>query len=307
MTKQVVIMTEDPGWHGEMLATALGRHSITVSFVTLMDCRLDLNARNPIVIPGFEHGLPDGVFVRSVPGGTLEQVIARLDILHALRESGVPVYNDARAIERSVDKAMTSFLLRRANLPIPDTWVTEQARQARSLVLRAQMLGKEIVLKPLFGSMGAGLVRLQQPAALPEAAACQGLYYLQEFIDSGEGQWHDWRVFVIGGRAVAAMVRYGATWINNVAQGGRCEAAALDDDLRQLAEAATAALQMDYSGVDIIRDRSGQAYVIEVNGIPAWKGLQSVCPENIADLLAADFVSRRLHQDDRLYLASERA
>jgi tetrahydromethanopterin:alpha-L-glutamate ligase len=300
-------MTEEPGWHGEVLATALGRRNITVSFVTVMDCRFDLNTRYGIVIPGFENALPDGVFVRSVPGGTLEQVIARLDILHALRESGVPVYNDARAIERSVDKAMTSFLLRRANLPIPDTWVTEQARQARNLVLRAQMLGKEIVLKPLFGSMGAGLVRLQQPAELPPVDACQGLYYLQEFIDSGEGQWHDWRVFVIGGRAVAAMVRYGATWINNVARGGRCEAAALDGDLRQLAEAATAALQMDYSGVDIIRDRTGRAYVIEVNGIPAWKGLQSVCPESIAELLADDFVSRRLSQEDRLYLASERA
>lgn len=70
-------------------------------------------------IPGFDGGLPDGVFVRAISAGTLEQITFRLGILHALRESGVRVWNDARAIERCVDKSMTTFLLDKAGVPTP--------------------------------------------------------------------------------------------------------------------------------------------------------------------------------------------
>jgi tetrahydromethanopterin:alpha-L-glutamate ligase len=95
---------------------------------------------------------------------------------------------------------------------------------------------------------------------------------------------------------VAAMIRRGKSWINNVSQGATCEAAELADDLRGLAEGACRALHMDYAGVDLIRDRDGLAQVVEVNGIPAWKGLQSVSRINIAQHLADDFLERRLPQ-----------
>ena len=63
-----------------------------------------------MAIPGFEGQLPDAAFVRSIAAGSFEQVTLRLSLLHALRELGVAIYNDARAIEKSVDKAMTSFV-----------------------------------------------------------------------------------------------------------------------------------------------------------------------------------------------------
>ncbi len=69
--------------------------------------------------------LPDGAFVRSVSTGTLEQITFRLGILHALRESGVRVWNDARAIERCVDKSTATFLFQKAGLPTPPTRVLE--------------------------------------------------------------------------------------------------------------------------------------------------------------------------------------
>ena len=37
---------------------------------------------------------------------------------------------------------------------------------------------------------------------------------------------------------------------------------------------AAAAVGADHAGVDLIRDRSGGLQVLEVNGIPAWRGLQ---------------------------------
>lgn len=294
MNKTVAIMTDDPGWHGARLKAAFAARGYQSVFVSLAECRFDLGANHSgIVIPGFEQALPAAVFVRGVPGGTLEQVVLRLDVLHALREVGIPVYNDARAIERSVDKAMTSFLLKRAGIPTPPTWVTESESSARALVLRETASGRELVVKPLFGSQGVGLRRLAAASDLPPAEEYDGVFYLQRYIDTGEGAWHDWRVFVIGGMAVAAMIRRGKMWISNVAQGASCEHAEIDQTLRKLAEDAAGALQMDYAGIDIIRDRDGRGHVVEVNSIPAWKGLQSVCKVDIARRLVDDFISRR--------------
>ena len=292
---RIAIVTDDPGWHGARLRQAFKSSGLHCTYVSLKRCHIDLNhSAHGIVLPGFERNLPDGVFVRGVPGGTLEQVVLRLDILHALRELGVPVYNDARAIERSVDKAMTSLLLQHAGVATPATWVTEDAAQARAVLIREAAAGHELVLKPLFGSQGAGLIRLRRGMDIPESEAYNGVYYLQRFVDCGGDAWHDWRVFVIGGTARAAMLRRGMTWVNNVAQGARCAKAELEPDLRRLAEEATRAVGMDYAGIDIIRDRHGTAYVLEVNSIPAWKGLQTVSKVDLALCLAEDFIARRL-------------
>lgn len=149
---------------------------------------------------------------------------------------------------------------------------------------------KPLVIKPLFGSQGKGVRLIRQGDALPVPmeAHVDGLYYLQRYVDSGEGAWHDHRVFVIQGKAIAAMVRHGESWVNNVALGGRCEALAHDAELGALAEAAAKAVDIDYCGVDIIRDRHGNLYVLEVNSIPAWKGLQGVVDVDIAQALVDD-------------------
>lgn len=302
MNPRIPVFTDDPGWHGKRLSEAFAARGYETEFVSLKDCALRLDSgEQAILIPGFEHELPAGVFVRGVPGGTLQRVIARLDILHALEMMGVAVYNDGHAIERTVDKAMTSFLLHFHGVPTPPTWVCESRQQAREIYLRETMAGRELVIKPLFGSQGQGIRKLNAETTLPVPLEqyVDGLYYLQRYIDSGEGAWHDYRVFVIRGKAIAAMIRHGSYWVNNVAQGGRCEAIAAEGELARLAEAAAVAVDVDYCGVDIIRDRDGKLYVLEVNSIPAWKGLQGATGLNIGQLLVDDFLSR-LHAQPSL-------
>jgi RimK family alpha-L-glutamate ligase len=297
VTLRVAIITDDPGWHGARLRRAFQAREGEVRYASLRDCRIDLQRGcGGLWIPGFEERLPDGVFVRGVPGGTLEQVVLRLDVLHALRAAGIPVYNDGRAIERTVDKGMTTFLLARAGLPTPPTCVTESAADARAFLRRETAAGHEVVAKPLFGSQGVGLKRLTAAMDIPDPAECNGVWYLQRYVETGPANagWHDWRVFVIGGVAVAAMVRRGTSWVNNVAQGARCEAAALEHELERLAVAACRVVGADYAGVDLVRDGDGGLLVLEVNGVPAWKGLQSVTEVDIAERLVDDFMSRRL-------------
>jgi RimK family alpha-L-glutamate ligase len=251
-------------------------------------------------VPGFGHTLPDAVFVRGIAGGTFEQVTLRLGILHALRESGVPVYNDARAIERSVDKSMSSFLLHRAGVPTPPTWAGESAAFAQRVLMREAAAGRQVVLKPLFGSQGHGLKRLGANrgllAPLPSLARYQQVAYLQRFVP-GARPGFDWRVLVIGGQAVAAMRRIGGKgWIHNFAQGAVCEPAELDAPLAQTAVRAAAALGLDYAGVDLIPnpDDAARPLVLEVNGVAAWRGLQSVTPVDLAAALAGDLLDRKL-------------
>jgi RimK family alpha-L-glutamate ligase len=288
--KRVVIITEDASWHGDELHAAFAARGCSVSYASLKECRLAFaHGAICVSIPRFERNPPDGIFVRGVPGGTLEQVVQRLNVLNVAHEMGIAVYNDSKAIERTVDKAMTSFLLTKAGIPTPDTWVCESAAQARAVIVRETAACREIVMKPLFGSQGIGLLRVGAGMAVPDLSQFNGVAYLQQFIPNCA----DCRVLVVNGVAIAQMRRRGLDWINNVARGGRAERIALDDELKALAETAAHAIAIDYCGVDILRDETGQTMVLEVNGIPAWRGVQSVTDFNIAEALVADFLSRK--------------
>jgi RimK family alpha-L-glutamate ligase len=301
MSMRVAIMTDEVGWHTRQLQAALRERGALGRCVDLEDCRIDTAATwHGLVIPGFGNELPDAVLVRGIAGGTFEQVTKRLGVLHALRELGVPVYNDARAIERSVDKGMTSLLLHAAGVPTPPTWAMESAAQAQRLVMRESAAGHALVLKPLFGSQGKGLQRVGNVdgvhVPLPELKHGYGsLAYLQRFIAPISSPGFDWRVLVIGGRAATAMKRVSTHWVHNVKQGARCEPAELTQALAEIAETAARTLQMDYAGVDILPEGSpDQLRVLEVNGVAAWQGLQRVTPFNIACAIIDDLLDRRV-------------
>lgn len=298
---RIAIATDEVGWHTRQLQAALRERGAVGRCVDLEDCRIDTAASwHGLVIPGFGSELPDAVLVRGIAGGTFEQVTKRLGVLHALRELGVPVYNDARAIERSVDKSMTSLLLHAAGVATPPTWAMESAAQAQRLVMRESAAGRALVLKPLFGSQGKGLQLVGcvngEHRPLPELKGAYGsLAYLQRFIARISTPGFDWRVLVIGGRAVTAMKRVSEHWIHNVKQGARCEPCELTPALAEIAEAAARTLQMDYAGVDILPEGSPEALrVLEVNGVAAWQGLQRVTPFNIARAIVDDLLDRRL-------------
>lgn len=297
---RIAIFTDEPGWHGAQLRKAFSSRGYKGEYVSLTECRFSVEAGSPlIIIPGFEHDLPDAAFVRGVPGGSLEEVVFYLDILHALKRLGIPVYNDGRSIERSVDKGMTSFLLHNAGIPTPPTWIVRERTVALEIAERELNNGFGLITKPLFGSQGEGLRRIEKMTDLFWLTSSHGIFYLQRFIDCEGDGFSDWRVFVINGQVIATMRRRGVSWLNNVARGASCEAVDTDNTMNQLAIQAVRELSMDYAGVDIIRDVDGNYSVIEVNSIPAWKGLQSVCHIDVAELLAEDLFSRFLINEKR--------
>jgi len=294
-------MTDEVGWHTRALQRALRARGAEGRCIDLAACHVDTtHAWHGLVLPGFGRDLPDAAIVRGIAAGSFEQVTKRLGVLHALREFGVPVYNDARAIERSVDKSMTSLLLAAAGVPTPPTWATESVEQARRLVMREGAAGRALVLKPLFGSQGQGLQLVGcvdgRQVPLPALDALGRLAYLQRFVPAVAPPGHDWRVLVVGGLALAAMRRVSEHWVHNVAQGARCEPQPLDEgagpELARLAVAAARALDMDYAGVDLLPTPDG-IQVLEVNGVAAWQGLQGVTRTSIAQALVDDLLDRK--------------
>ncbi len=295
---KIAIFTDDPGWHGKQLRLAFANRGYSAEYVSLTECEFSLGTSDfPVLIPGFESCLPDAIFVRGVPGGSLQEVVLYLDILHALKSMGIPVYNNGYAIEKSVDKGRTSFLLSNAKLSTPITWVLKDRAKALEIAERELKQGNQLISKPLFGSQGEGVRRIEKMTDLFWLTSSNGVYYLQHFVEC-EGQgFSDIRVFVIAGKAIAAMKRCGKSWLNNVARGASCERIELDSELAKLAIDATKALAMDYAGVDVIKDIEGSYSIIEVNSIPAWKGLESVCEINVADFLVDDLLSRYLQNN----------
>ncbi|GJM04589.1 MAG: lysine biosynthesis protein LysX [marine bacterium B5-7] len=289
--RKIAIVTDDPGWHGRELTASIKDHGFESQYVSLTDCVIEINGDgNEIIIPGFDAP-PLGVFVRGVPGGSLEQVIFRLDILHALHNTGVSVYNTPRAIERTVDKPLTSLLLSRADLPTPTTWICETPEHAKTILDKETANGNKLVLKPLFGSQGIGIHLIDSQSGLIHDEKFAGIYYLQRFVERRNNEFTDIRVLVIDGVAKAAMLRRGQAWLTNRAQGAICEPLVMDKTISGLAESACKVLDIDYAGVDLMQDKNGQFYIIEVNSIPAWYGLQGVVGFNIASCLIDSFIS----------------
>mgnify|MGYP001825016910 CR=1 FL=1 len=298
MSKHIAIITDDPGWHGRELHDAFGRKGYKCTNVSLADCYINVSGQernkktnSSLYIPGFENSLPDGVFVRGVQGGTLEEVVFYLDILHALHELKILVYNSARAIERSVDKGMTSFLLDQAGIQTPPTWVGNDVHQAYSFIRRELAIGNKVVAKPLFGSQGKDLQLISKSEDITNFKVYNKIYYLQRFIQTGNENAFDWRIFVIGDQVVASMRREGMDWINNVANGGKCYSAVINDQFADIAKDAVKSVDMHYAGVDVMQDLDGNLWVTEVNSIPAWKGLQSVNNLIVADRIVENFVN----------------
>ena len=228
-----------------------------------------------------------GVLPRIIPNGSLEQIIFRVDGLHALESGGVPVMNSARTIERTVDKFLTTVLLQQAGLPTPETVACENAEAALAAFRR---MG-DVIVKPLFGSMGLGMTRVSDEEmafrVFRAIEVVRGVYYVQQTIQH-EGR--DIRAFVVGDRIVGAIERQAPGWKTNLARGGLARPFVLPSHWASLALTAAGAVGAEYAGVDLLPASDGTVYVLEVNGIPGWQGLQTATGIDIADAIVAHFL-----------------
>lgn len=286
---RIAIFTDELDWHVEHLAKAFAELGARARPVRLAGCKIDTTRPFGLAIPGFSGALPDAAVVRAIGDGSLETITLRLGVLHALGELGVLLVNSARAIERCTDKSAASFLLGRARVPTPATFVTSSLAEARRIA-RNECARGPLVLKPLFGAQGWGLKLIRAEDDLPGEEEARGVYYLQRFVAPRDAEFEDMRILVSHGEVVAAMRRRSRQWITNVRQGAKptpCEPTARE---RELALRAAAALGADFAGIDLIAGPNGLPMVLEVNSMAGWSGLQSVTDFSIAGRVARDIL-----------------
>jgi RimK family alpha-L-glutamate ligase len=305
MVPHVLIASDNSDERSKGLAARLSLRGAIVTITPLAAIVFDTGSAAGLAIPGFDGGLPDAVIVRSISAGSFEAVTRRLGVLHALGRLGVPVWNSAQAIERCVDKSTTTFLLKNAGLPTPATFAVEGLAAAEEIAKRELPLAP-LVLKPLFGAQGRGIRLIRALADLPPAEEVNDVYYLQHYVARAGPPFRDFRVFVCAGEAVAMMSRRGDDWITNVNRGAAPEQISGNGqgELARLAIAAAEAVGADFAGVDIVQAADGCLFVLEVNSMPAWSGLQSVVAVNIANAIAdalLKFLADRTATAARLY------
>jgi ribosomal protein S6--L-glutamate ligase len=275
---RIAILSAGNGWHVRDLVRAAGllhHEAVAVDFRRL-HAGVSVAAD---ALAGF-----DAVLVRTMPPGSLEQVVFRMDLLHRLEARGVAVLNPPRAVETCVDKYLATARLEAAGLPVPPTIVCQHADAALEAFTA---LGGDVVVKPLFGSEGRGMVRVSDPElawrTFRTLERTGSVLYLQQFVR--HPGW-DLRVFILGGRVLTSMRRRSRDdWRTNVAQGGAGEPARPGAEEEGLALRAAEALGAPVAGVDLLPGPGGEWYVLEVNAVPGWRALAPVAGIDVAATL----------------------
>jgi RimK family alpha-L-glutamate ligase len=289
----VAILSARTGWHTDELMRALAArgHSGSVVPYEALIARVASHGRPVALAAGAERLLDaDAVLARIIPNGSLEQIIYRVDALHWLEDRGIRVMNSPRAIERCVDKFYTSALLHEAGLDTPETIVCEHIDDAMDAVREM----RDVIVKPLFGSMGHGMVRVSDPETafrvFRALEMTRAVFYVQRVI---EHDGCDVRAFVVGDRVVAAIERRARDggWRTNISLGGEGRTIDLTPDWCRMALTAARAVGADYAGVDLLPARDGTTYVLEVNGIPGWSGVQATTSADVAGAIVDHLVS----------------
>ena len=294
------------GWHGKDLgrvADDQGIEFVRLDFGELF-ARLQRHSASDALLgtrgqDSVEKDLTrfDAVIVRTMPKGTLEQIIFRMNLLQQLEVRGVRVLNSARALEVAIDKYLSIAQLEASGLPIPPTRVTQSATEAERFF---EELGGDVIVKPLFGSEGRGLARVRSLKEAREhfrsVEAEEGVVYLQRFIPH---PGYDIRVLTCGTRVLGAMQRHvDEGWATNIALGGAARALDLEPALEDLALRAAATTGTDVAGVDILPDREGGYWLLEVNGVPGWRALSKTCKIDVAAEVVAYALQREGQHDD---------
>uniref|UniRef100_A0A7J3QE42 RimK family alpha-L-glutamate ligase n=1 Tax=Ignisphaera aggregans TaxID=334771 RepID=A0A7J3QE42_9CREN len=238
----------------------------------------------------------DAIILRDLGATTtIEVFLRRVDIFRHIEETGIPVINPINSYIVARDKYLSLLLLSKAGIPTPKTAIVEDFYSATKL---AEIWGK-VVVKPLIGSMGFGIIKAEDPDIVYNIARTLSQLhqpiYIQEYI---EKPGRDIRVLIIGDEIVAAYYRIQQNienWKTNIAQGAHADIIEkIDKELETLSFKILKILNLHYAGIDIAETKNGYV-VFEVNASPQWRGIQRASGINPAKKLARYVISLVKH------------
>lgn len=281
--RSILCLGGGQGWHADQLIAAAGR----------ADCRLEFARYESLAASAGTTGGEvtceaggvdrfDAILTRTMPAGNLEQVNFRLAILHQLQAAARHhIVNPPRSLEIAIDKYATLAVVSQLGYPVPETRVV----QSRAAAMDGyHELGRDCIVKPLFGGEGRGVMRIQDRelawytfTTLEQLGA---VLYLQQFVPPGG---RDTRLLVIGDRVFGIRRENATDFRTNSQRGTAMRACDPSTQQTELALHICRSIGLTLAAVDLIDTADGGAKVLEVNAIPGWKGAQRVLEVNIAD------------------------
>nr|WP_221290424.1 RimK family alpha-L-glutamate ligase [Stygiolobus caldivivus] len=233
----------------------------------------------------------DGGVIRNLGFiSSTEQLVKRFDTLKTMENSGITLINRPDAMFVARDKFSSLVRLKNSGIPVPETAVVESPFEA----MRLAETWKEVVIKPLMGSLGLGAVRVTDPDIAFRVAksilSVNQPVYIQKYVRKPE---RDIRVFVVGDKVIGSIYRINkASWKTNVAQGALTQVTLPDKYLEEIAIKSTSVLGLDYAGLDVVEDLDGGYKVLEVNAAPLWKGFYQATNINPAKYIIQHLIQK---------------
>ncbi len=223
----------------------------------------------------------DALIVRSMPPGSLEQIVFRMDALATCHARGVSVVNPPKSLETAIDKYLCLERLKSAGLNVPPTIACQSADEAMRAFDR---LGGDVVLKPLFGGEGRGITRFHDSSFAQHAFRLLekhgSIIYLQPFIPH---QGSDWRLLTIGDDVFGMRRTNHDDWRTNVSLGAICTPLSVTPELKAMALQAAKAVNAPVCGLDLLPGKDGRLYALEANAVPGWRALSNTLAIDIAE------------------------
>ena len=285
--RSVGIISDVHDWHSDQIELNLKKYNCKVFRINFNELIFSFEKKKVFFLKNKNINDLSGLWVRFINSGSMEEITTKLTILHLLKESKIYVHNSAEIIEKTVDKVRTTGILEINGIYSPKTVVWFSSKKSQFPLKK-----KKYLVKPIFGSQGNNIVMIKKKDDLKKISPVGGVYYLQEFIDSKKKNvYSDIRVLVSNHKIVSSMERVSDNFVTNVFKGARCKKKKINTELRTLAIKISKIFGLGYAGIDIKLDEKKIA-ILEINGIPSWKGMQKIEKKNITEILVKDFLKK---------------
>ncbi|MEM0927551.1 MAG: ATP-grasp domain-containing protein, partial [Planctomycetota bacterium] len=290
MSRRVLMLGPDTGWHANELRQASAKHGVDLQVASYesLACSVSATREMEILASGDSIIEFDGVLTRTMPAASMEKLTYRLGVLHSMEDGLLPsrpvTINSPRCLEWCIDKSATTIRLAAAGFQTPPTRFVQSRKEAMDAFAA---LGGDCVIKPIFGGEGKGVMRVQDPElawyVTGTLERCDAMLQLQAFVPPGG---IDLRILVVGEHSFAMRRRNAESFRTNVAAGGTVELIHPDSVLLEKARRIAEHFQLICGAIDLLETENGPCF-LEVNAVPGWKGAQQVVSECIAERVIA--------------------
>jgi RimK family alpha-L-glutamate ligase len=220
--------------------------------------------------------------------GSIARLRSTMDLISQLEKVGIFCINFRETMEVCSDKYRTILRMAETALPAPKTALLQGEN---TIDFAFETVGGEfpVIVKMLSGSKGVGVFFAESWKSL--RGFLQMIWkineeeelLIQQYIDTD----HDFRVHVLGDEVIAAMKRYviPGDFRANFSLGGKVEEATLTEDEMEMCVMASKAVRATWSGVDFLKDKDDNPYILEINSSPGTEGIEKATNEDVVNMV----------------------